>query len=68
MIVSFAAIGTTSLAMSKALSSAVGVPSAIRYHSYITKAETLIFLKIGFFRQNNRISYSTLHFDEIFML
>ena len=39
-------------------------------HLYSTKLNltSKIFTKTGFFRQNKRISFSTLHFDEIFML
>ena len=46
-----------------------------RYHSYITYLSIKLnlttyffFTKTGFFRQNKRVYFSTLHFDEIFIL
>ena len=43
------------------------------YYVSICLAQNLIWLpnlsqKLGFFRQNKRIYFSTLHFDKIFML
>ena len=47
-----------------------GTIHILRKHLYSTKLNltSKIFTKTGFFRQNKRISFSTLHFDEFFML
>ena len=47
-----------------------GIIHILRKHLYSTKLNLIsnFFTKNGFFRQNNRISFSTLHFDEILIL
>ena len=51
-------------------SSEQGTIHILRKHLYSTKLNLTFkfFTKTGFFRQIKRISSSTLHFDEIFML
>ena len=48
----------------------IGTIHILRMHLYSTKLDltSKFFTKTMFFRQNKRISFSTLHFDEIFML
>ena len=48
----------------------LGTIHILRKHFYCTKLNLTckFFTKTGFFRQNKRISFSTLHFDVIFML
>ena len=52
------------------LKQALGTIHILRKHLYSTKRNlvTKFFIKTGFFRQNKRTSFSTLHIDEIFML
>ena len=47
-----------------------GTIHILRKHLYSTKLNlnSKFFTKTGFFRQNKRISFSTLHFDKIFMM
>jgi hypothetical protein len=47
-----------------------GTIHILRKHLYSTKLNltSKFFTKTGVFRQNKRISFSTLHFDEFFML
>ena len=47
-----------------------GTIHILRKHFHSTKLNltSKFFTKTGFFRQNKRISFSTLHFDEFFML
>ena len=48
----------------------LGTVHILRKHLYSTKLNltSKFFTKTGFFCQNKRISFSTLHFDKIFML
>ena len=48
----------------------LGIIHILRKHFYSTKLNltSKFFTKTGFFCQNKRISFSTVHFDEIFML
>ena len=48
----------------------LGTIHILRKHLFSTKLNltSKICTKTGFFHQNKRISFSTLHFDEIFML
>ena len=48
----------------------LGTIHILRKHFYSTKLNLTFkfFTKTGFFRQNKRISFSTLHFDKVFML
>ena len=48
----------------------LGTVHILRKHLYSTKINLIskFFTKTGFYRQNKRISFSTLHFDKIFML
>jgi hypothetical protein len=50
--------------------SSLGTIHILRKHFYSTKLNltSKFFTKTGFIRQNKRLSISTLHFDEIFML
>ena len=47
-----------------------GTIHILRKHFYSKKLNltSKFFTKTGFFRQNKRISFSTLHFDEILVL
>ena len=47
-----------------------GTIHILRKHFYSTKLNltSKFFTRTGFFRQNKRISFSTLHFDKMFML
>ena len=49
---------------------ALGTIHILRKHFYSTKLNliTKFFTRTGFFRQNKRLYFSTLHFDKIFML
>ena len=48
----------------------LGTIHILRKHLNSTKLNliTKSFIKTGFFRQNKRVYFSTLHFDEIFIL